>query len=112
MARIIREYVDERGRNPFRRWLATLDTVIRARIQARILRFELGNLGDHKEVGDGIREARLVFGSGYRLYFGKIGREDVLLLLGGDKSRQRNDIERAKAFWQRYLEETKHGKAE
>lgn len=112
MALIVREYVDERGRNPYRRWLATRDTAIRARIQARILRFEMGNLGDHKEIDDGIWEARLTFGSGYRLYFHKVGRKDVLLLLGGDKKKQRKDIERAKNFWHRYLEETKHGKAE
>jgi len=52
----------------------------RARVQARILRFEVGNLGDHKDVGAGVLEARLDFGPGYRVYFGRKGRELVLLL--------------------------------
>ena len=106
----IREYVDESGRSPFRVWLQTLDTAIRARVQARILRFESGNLGDHKDVG-GIWEARFPFGPGYRVYFGKSGREIILLLLGGDKGTQAKDIKRAKDLWARYLEELRHGKA-
>lgn len=47
---IVREYVDDAGRIPFRNWLGDLDTTTRARVQARILRFETGNLGDHKDV--------------------------------------------------------------
>jgi len=86
-----------------------LDAATRARVQARILRFETGNLGDHKQVGDGVWEARLAFGPGYRVYFGKSGRELVLLLLGGDKGSQRKDIKRAKEAWATYLKETQHG---
>ena len=82
---VVREYVEKRGRIPFRDWLAELDKATRARVQARILRFETGNLGDHKDVGAGVLEARLDFGPGYRAYFGRKGRELVLLLLGGDK---------------------------
>src|SRR5258708_29155358 len=91
----IREYIAPNRRNPFREWLASLDVVVRARLQARVLRFETGNLGDHKEVGGGVWEARLDFGPGYRLYFGRSGRELILLLLGGDKrSRRRTSSER------------------
>lgn len=111
MGFLIREYIDESGRSPFRVWLRTLDTAIRARVQARILRFESGNLGDHKDVGGGIWEARLPFGPGYRVYFGKSGRDIILLLLGGDKGTQAKDITRAKGLWANYLEELKHGKA-
>jgi len=57
-------------------------------VQARILRFEMGNLGDHKEVGAGVWKARFDFGPGYRLYFGRRDRELVLLLTGGDKKSQ------------------------
>ena len=91
--------------------MSALDTATRARVQARILRFELGNLGDHKEVGAGIWEARFDFGPGYRLYFGRRGRELVLLLTGGDKKSQSKDIKRAREFWALYLKELKHGKA-
>jgi putative addiction module killer protein len=45
------------------------------------------------------------------VYFGRSGRELVLLLLGGDKGSQRRDIKRAKEFWERYSKETKHDKA-
>ena len=58
-----------------------------------MLRFELGNLRDDKIVGAGVWEARLAFGPGYRIYFGKDG-ESVLLLLGGANSTQRRDIRR------------------
>jgi putative addiction module killer protein len=95
----VREYVDDRGRSPFREWLGTLDTVARARVQARILRFETGNIGDHKDLGSGVWEARMDFGPGYRVYFGKHGRELVLLLVGGDKGSQSKDIRRAKEMW-------------
>src|SRR5690242_7127480 len=57
----IREYLTPQGKNPFREWLKTLDVGVQARIQARVLRFESGNLGDHKNVGGGVWEARLGF---------------------------------------------------
>jgi putative addiction module killer protein len=105
----VREYLDDNGRSPFRNWLQELDHATRARVQARVLRFETGNLGDHKQVGDGVWEARLAFGPGYRIYFGKSGREIVLLLLGGDKGTQRKDIKQAKQYWVTYQKETQHG---
>jgi putative component of toxin-antitoxin plasmid stabilization module len=58
---IVREYLDESGRSPFREWLTSLDQASRARVQARVLRLELGNLGDHKQIGGGVWEARLTF---------------------------------------------------
>ena|SRR5215510_16566381 len=60
----IREYATPQGKNPFREWLKNLDMVVQARIQARVLRFESGNLGDHKSVGGGVWEARLDFRPG------------------------------------------------
>jgi len=84
---------------------------VQARIQARVLRFELGNLGDHKSGGGGVWEARLDFGPGYRLYFGQDGAVVILLLCGGDKSTQKKDIRQAKAYWERYLKEHDDGEA-
>jgi putative addiction module killer protein len=106
---VVREYVDSVGRIPFRDWLAGLDLTTRARVQARILRFEGGNLGDHKEVGGGVWEARLDFGPGYRVYLGRRGRELVLLLTGGDKRSQKRDLSRAREFWRDYMMEQTHG---
>jgi putative addiction module killer protein len=105
----VREYVTSDGRCPFRAWLDTLDVPVRARIQARVLRFEIGNLGDHKSVRAGVFEARLDFGPGYRIYFGKDGRSVVVLLVGGSKGSQTKDIHRAQSFWQDYLEAKRHG---
>ena len=111
MALIVREYVAADGRNPFREWLDSLTTEVRARIQARVLRFETGNLGDHKSVRSGVWEGRVMFGPGYRVYFGKDGKSIIVLLLGGDKGSQSKDISRAQGFWVDYLEAKRHGKA-
>jgi putative addiction module killer protein len=81
----IREYLSADGISYFREWLDSLAVPVKARVQARILRFEMGNLGDHKSVGGGAWEARVMFGPGYRICFGKEGRSIILLLLGGDK---------------------------
>ena len=86
-----------------------LDTSARARIQARVLRFETGNMGDHKSIGSGVWEARVAFGPGYRIYFGKVGSKVVVLLCGGDKGSQRKDITRARRHWADYQEATTDG---
>ena len=41
-------YVAEDGTDYFDEWLQNQDTGIRARVQTRIDRVELGNFGDHK----------------------------------------------------------------
>lgn len=105
----VREYVDRRGDSPFRDWLDSLDTPVRARIQARILRVESGNLGDHKSIGTGVIELRLDFGPGYRVYFGRDGDTLILLLMGGDKTSQRRDIKKAQELWSEYLNGGKNG---
>ena len=105
----VREYLTADGRNPCREWLDTLDVTPRARIQARVLRFSTGNLGDHKSVG-GVWEARVMFGPGYRIYFAKDGAQLVLLLLGGDKSSQTADVARAQDLWTVFQEGKPRGK--
>lgn len=63
----------------------------------RIRRIALtGNLGDYKPVGGSVYELRIDYGPGYRLYFTWRGSEVVLLLIGGDKTSQQRDIEKAK----------------
>ena len=77
----------------FDKWFLSLkDKQAKARVQVRIDRAELGNLGDHKAVGSGVFEMRITYGPGYRVYFKKHGHEIVVLLAGGDKSTQSNDI--------------------
>ena len=97
-------YVTKNGKKPFVNWLESLkNKVDRYRIKERLDRVVLGNLGDHKPVGEGIYELRLQFSSGYRVYFGRDGDKVILLLSGGDKSTQRKDIKKASDYWQDYL---------
>ena len=99
----IKEYLTESGVNPYRKWFESIrDIKIKARIEVRLTRIELGNFGDHKAVGNGVFELRFTFGSGYRIYYGLDGQNIVLLLLGGDKSTQTNDIQNAKKYWSDY----------
>ena len=110
MALTIREYATSDGKQPFRLWLSTLDRTTRERVQRRIFRLELGNPGDHKALLDGLWELRLVFGPGYRVYFGKESEASVVLLLGGSKASQRQDIWRARQYWRDYLDGGGDGK--
>jgi len=80
----------------FDSWLAALkDRLGRARIVHRIRSAEHGNFGDCEPVGEGVSEMRVHFGPGYRIYFTRRGEVIYLLLLGGDKSSQKRDIQRA-----------------
>ena len=98
----IEEYLLD-GESLYRRWLSSLDKTVRHRIQARIQRFEEGNLGKGRHFGGGLHEAVLDFGPGYRLYYGLHEEALVVLLCGGSKSGQQRDIDRARGFWNDYL---------
>ncbi len=81
----------------FAQWFRRLrDSEARARILVRIRRLALGNPGDVKPVGGGISELRIDYGPGYRVYFVQRGSVLVILLYGGDKSSQDQDVKRAK----------------
>lgn len=80
----------------FDNWLRKLrDSRGRARILIRIKRLSLGNPGDVKPVGEGVSEMRVDYGPGYRLYYVKHEAELIVLLVGGDKSSQEQDIAKA-----------------
>ena len=83
------------GKAPVVEWLNSLDSIFRKRINQRILRLEEGNFGDFKKLSDDIYELRFTFGKGYRIYYTKIENKIVLLINGGDKSDQSNDIIKA-----------------
>jgi len=80
----------------YARWFQRLrDRQAKARILARIRRMSLGNRGDVAPVGKGVSEMRIHYGPGYRVYFVERNNAVVILLAGGDKSTQAQDILRA-----------------
>jgi putative addiction module killer protein len=81
----------------FDNWLLKLrDRRAKAKIIIRLQRVQEGNFGDHKSVGGGVSELRITEGAGYRLYYTIQGDVIVIMLAGGDKSTQQQDIEKAK----------------
>jgi putative addiction module killer protein len=89
--------IEIRQTEQFIKWFARLkDRKARARIAIRIRRVSLGNLGDVKPVGGGISELRIDYGPGYRIYFTQRGSKLIILLVGGDKTTQASDIQKAK----------------
>ncbi len=81
----------------FDRWLKKLrDPRAKARIEMRIRRLGLGNPGDVQPIGDGLSEMRIDYGPGYRVYYMQQGAILAVLLCGGDKRTQQNDIDKAK----------------
>lgn len=99
-------YQTEAGDEPVRDWLLALDKGYRYRIQARIDRIRHGNYGDFKRFC-GLIELRMDFGKGYRLYCAEDGNILVILLMAGDKSGQKKDIDKALEYWRDYNDQKK-----
>ena len=84
-------------------WLGGLaDIMARAAILKRIDRIEEGNLGDHRNISQGVWELRIHYGPGCRVYYGEDGIQIILLLCGGNKRTQKRDIQRALKLWADY----------
>jgi len=75
------------------------------KITTKINRAAKGNFGDHRMLGGAFGELRIDYGPGYRVYFGLVGDELVILFNGGSKDDQQSDLDLAKSRWGRYLEE-------
>ena len=85
--------------NIFDKWLAGVkDTQHRARIISRFDHIQLGNFGDHKNLGEKLFELRFFFGPGFRTYYTIKGKRVIFLLCGGDKSTQSKDIKKARTI--------------
>jgi putative addiction module killer protein len=95
--RTVNFFKDKSGKEPVKEWLNKLkDKRGQQKIDVRIRRAGLGNFGDHRSVGDSVIELRIHYGPGYRVYLTITGNDElILLLVGGDKSTQDSDIERA-----------------
>ena len=98
----IREYLDPKGRSPYAEWFDQLDAQAAAKTTTAVTRLGLGNFSSVKGVGSGVFEYRIDFGPGYRVYFGKDGEHLVILIGGGTKKRQHQDIAKALKYWRDY----------
>ena len=101
--RDIQRYSTPDGKVPFSEWLDSLrDLKAKFKIDRRLDRVRTGNFGDYRAVGEGVYELRINYRPGYRVYFGQVEETIVLLLIGGDKSTQEQDIRKAKTYWTDY----------
>ena len=98
----LRGYIDERGNKWFAQWLEGLDAAAAAKVTIALARMEQGNFSKVKGVGSGVCEYKIEFGPGYRIYFGKDGNRLVILIGGGTKKRQEQDIASAQECWAAY----------
>lgn len=95
----VEAHITKEGRVPFSQWLDSLkEQKAIEKIEVRINRLRLGNLGNYKFVGNGVFELKIDYGPGYRIYFGQTGSK-IILLNGGTKSTQQKDIQKAQNYW-------------
>ena len=94
----------------FDKWLRQLkDLRAKAKILFRIQKLENNeHFGDCMPVGNGINELKINYAKGYRIYFKETNGKIIILLIGGDKSTQSKDIEKAKEIWNK-LKNSKNG---
>ena len=99
-------YQTESEQSPARDYRQSIHGDLKAAVDARIARLRAGNFGDSKSVGKGVSESRIHYGPGYRIYYGVMGDEIILLLIS-DKGAQSSDIELAQGYWKDYKERLK-----
>lgn len=98
----VKEYVTSSGKSYFRSWFEKLTITIAAKITAALHKLEKGNFSNAKFLGNGIWEFKINTGPGYRIYFGTISKDIILLLVGGSKSGQSKDIQLAAKLLNEY----------
>ncbi len=98
----IEVYTAEDGNQPFIKWLENIDREARRRVNIALAKLEDGNTGSLKSVGSGVHEIRLTYGAGIRVYLGWENNHLVILLYGGTKKRQSDDIAKAQQLWRDY----------
>jgi putative addiction module killer protein len=84
----VREYLDTEGNSPYAKWFDRLNVSAAVKVAMAVHRMEQDNFSNVKGVGAGVYEYRIVFGSGYRIYFGKDGDRLVIFVADGTKKRQ------------------------
>lgn len=99
----IHRYKDAKGSEIITKWLLALrDDKAVFRIAARLEQIRHGNFGDCKFIRSSVWELRIDIGAGYRIYYSIVGKEIILLLVGGDKRSQKRDIEKAINYLEDY----------
>jgi putative addiction module killer protein len=93
-------YIKPNGKIPYKEWKVRLDKAVQAKVDIRVKRAEKGNYGKHRRLSGNIIE--LKFDDGTRVYFAEDGNEIILLLLGGNKTRQDVDIATAGEYYEDY----------
>ena len=91
----------------FDKWFRKLkDLRAKAKILFRIQKLENDeHFGEFKPVGNGINELKINYAKGYRIYFKETDGKIIILLIGGDKSIQQKDIEKATQIWNKLKKE-------
>jgi putative addiction module killer protein len=91
------------GSEPVLEWMSSVQHLpqVLGRVFDRLDRAEEGNFGDSEPVGGGVIEFKIDFGPGYRVYVG-IDGDKIILLWGGTKKTQQDDIQKAQGFWRDY----------
>ncbi|MDF7631007.1 type II toxin-antitoxin system RelE/ParE family toxin [Erwiniaceae bacterium L1_55_4] len=98
-------YQDADGKIPYTEWIIKLrkkDPRAAAKIDTRVDRAESGNFGDYRFEREGVWELKIDYGPGYRVYYALDGDRIILLLIGGDKASQKQDLAKAVKFWREY----------
>jgi len=96
------EYLDTKDQSPFESWFKRINAQAAAKVTTALVRLEGGNISNAKSLGGGVYELKIDFGPGYRVYFGYDGPKVVILLAGGTKKRQSEDVDIAKKRWVDY----------
>jgi len=104
----VREYITETGKSSFGKWFSNLSGPAAAKVTTALERITQGNLSNVRALGAGVSEYKIDFGPGYRIYFGKDGDTLVILVAGGSKKGQSQDIEIARTNWADYKKRKRH----
>jgi putative addiction module killer protein len=97
----IKELLLADGDSPFGEWFGSLEAVAAAKVRVAVSRMEQGNLSN-VEWFRGIGECKIDWGPGLRIYLAKDGLKIIILIGGGTKKRQQQDINQAVALWEDY----------
>lgn len=97
----IKELVLADGGSPFAQWFESLEAISAAKVRVAVSRMEQGNFSSVKWFR-GIGEFKIDWGPGLRIYLAKDGLKIIVLVGGGTKKRQQQDIEQALALWEDY----------